>query len=1127
MAGTVIDPQGAVIPGVHLRLISESTGAIREVISDELGNFAFQAILPGIYTLVIENSGFKKYQKQNIPVDAHAHVALGQIALELGASTEQVTVTAEGTMLQSASSERSGTITDEQVRHLTVINRDFTFLASLLPGVVANTTTDSQGFRGGITFNVNGGRTGQNNITVDGVPLENSNTNNINTFISMDAISTVKVEASTYQAEFGRKPGAAIQAVTKSGTLTYHGGIYWYQRNEAFNAASFFNKARGKAEVPYRYISAGASLGGPVYIPGLVRHGQNKLFFFFTEEQQRELRPQDQQTLRMPTALERAGDFSQSLDDRLNPIRLNEPGNCGPTRNQNCLLNSSQVNPAFINTSLQKYLGLFPLPTINDPVTAARQTYNFVFQESNRVPKHNEVVRIDYNLNPKTALYGVLSNWSEEEKGNNVPAGSTKWGWLPATYAPKSKTLNLAGNHFFSPTLILETSAAASRWTEAAHPARQDLDARNRVLQNDPIPQLHPENNPFNLLPQASFGGITNPPNVTYDGRFPIRGAENVFTWTANVTKIHGAHTAKAGIFVEHWRQVKGENGNFTGTFDFSGTASGFTAAQGNTDNAFANALLGDFNNYTESTTRPPLIGRYTGVEWFAQDNWKVTRKLALDMGVRFGWAQPFHDPGRNEAGFVPSLFDRSKSVQLYTSGNAPVPQAVGGIVPNSGDPLNGTVNRIVTPDYPQGLRTSAGVKVGPRAGFAYDPFGKGSTVIRGGFGVFHDFRERDNFYINISRDPPLQLNPNIPTQNVASLLAAGSFTFPSDTLGFEKERKMPYTMNFSLGVQQSIGFKSTLDLAYVGSVGRHLLWRRNVNSIPFGTIPTSSTLPTNSYRPFLGYGTIRISEYGATSNYNSLQVAVNRHFTKNLQFGVAWTWSKAMDFVDSENDDISNLVSPRVWNYGKAGFDHTHILKASFTWEVPAVSRRWNNGFAREVLDNWVISGIPTFQSGSPLGMFFDSAVANGRTLSGTAWSGSPSDGSRVVILHNPVLPKDERTINRFFDTSAIGLPAQNTPGNAARNVFRGPGINNWDLALFKNIRLPGERLKLQFRAEAYNAFNHTQFSDAAGTSSSTGGVDTHAKFDAAGTQINPTFGQVMAARPNRRLQLALRLSF
>jgi len=250
------------------------------------------------------------------------------------------------------------------------------------------------------------------------------------------------------------------------------------------------------------------------------------------------------------------------------------------------------------------------------------------------------------------------------------------------------------------------------------------------------------------------------------------------------------------------------------------------------------------------------------------------------------------------------------------------------------------------------------------------------------------------------------------------------------------------------------------------------------------------------------------MSEYAGTSNYHSLQVAVNRRFTKSLQFGVAWTWSKAMDYADDETQEVSNLLDPKVRNYGEAGFDHTHVLKASLTWDVPNASRVWDNGFARKVLDSWTISGIPTLQSGVPLGI----TLTNGTTI-----SGSPTDAARVVFLHNPILPKDQRTFSRFFDPTAFGLPQQGTPGNAPRFVFRGPGINNWDMALFKQIPMPGEHLKMQFRAEAYNAFNHTQFST----------IDNTARFDATGKQINPTFGQFLLARPNRRMQLALRVSF
>jgi hypothetical protein len=353
------------------------------------------------------------------------------------------------------------------------------------------------------------------------------------------------------------------------------------------------------------------------------------------------------------------------------------------------------------------------------------------------------------------------------------------------------------------------------------------------------------------------------------------------------------------------------------------------------------------------------------------------------------------------------------------------------------------------------------------------------------------------------------------------TLPEAGAFDFPSGTLSLERNRKLPYMMEFSLGVQHNIGFKTVADIAYVGTLGRHLVWQRNLNAILYGTFPVA---PADAARPYAGYQNIEAYQYAATSNYHSLQVAVNRRFARNLQFGVAWTWSKTMDFADAESSGVSPfdtpLWNPRVWNYGLAGFDRTHILKASFTWETPKISKYWNNAFVREVFDEWTISGIPTFQSGAPLGV----SLSRVGSQSSNTISGSPTDGARLQVTHSPILPKDKRgpEPGYFFDVTAVEVPASGTPGNAGKNLFRGPGINNWDLAVFKNIPLPGERLRLQFRAEAYNAFNHTQFSS----------VNTSAifKVDGKGKPFldnASTFGQITGARANRRMQLALRLSF
>ncbi len=1123
VVGTVVDNSGAGIPAVNLRLVAEATGAIREATSDELGNFVFSAIPPGSYTLIVEHKGFKRYEKTDLDLPPNERLSVGEIRLELGKVAEQVTVRAEGASIQTASGERSGIISSEQIENLTVINRDFSVLVALQPGVVDNPGAEAQGFSGNATFNVLGGRTGANNITIDGVPSDNSNGVNTNTFISMDSVASVKILVSNFQAEFGRKPGAGIQAVTKSGSRKFHGLLYWYKRHEQFNANNFFNNRLGVPEAPYRYAVAGFNLGGPLYIPGVFNRDRKQLFFFFSSEQLREKRPQDIRQITVPTALERQGDFSQSFDTNGRLITILDPAN---GRNP---FPGNVIPQDRINANMQKYLNLVPVPNVSNTDISGRR-YNYQVQESLEIPKHSETLRVDHNLSTNTTIYGRVNYWWENVQGFAVPAGNANWGWLPNNYNDISSTATLSTTHIFSRSMVLEASMGVSHWTEASKPGLNPEFAQrlNRFTSGVNIPQFHPENNPLNLVPQADFGGISQPPSATYAGRFPIQGVETIFTWNAVLTNVRGSRASKAGLFVERWWEDKGPDGNFAGRFNFGRDANNPNDA----NNPYANALLGNFASYTESTTRPALIGRVTGIEWFAQDNWKVNRKLTLDLGVRFGWSQPFHSNRRDEAGFVPDRFDPTKAVTLIRpalrdgkrvginplTGQVLPAATIGAIVPGSGDQFNGIVDARVDRNYPAGLRNTSGIKAAPRFGFAYDPFGKGKTAIRGGIGIFYQIHDRDNFGTGVSSNPPLKLDPTIFFENLDTFTNQVGFNFPTSSTGFNPDRPLQRITNYSIGVQQDIGFGTVVDISYVGALSRHLLQRRNLNAVPFGTnfLPSSFDPTTGRplsaafLRPYPGYNDIQYSEYAGNSSYHSLQVTANRRAAKGLDFGIAWTWSKAMDYVDSETGSASNLIDPKVWNYGKAGFDRTHIVKMYWTWNLPRASRVWNTGVVRKLLDDWTLSGINTLMSGAPMGIGLGFTYA-------TDITGSPTDGARVVVVKNPVIPKWQRTFSHYLNTDAFVPPAVGSFGNAPKDVIRGPGINNWDISFFKKIPLPGERLKLQFRGEFYNAFNHTQFKN----------LDINARFDGQGNQVNPRFGEFTEARPARRVQLALRLNF
>jgi len=319
--------------------------------------------------------------------------------------------------------------------------------------------------------------------------------------------------------------------------------------------------------------------------------------------------------------------------------------------------------------------------------------------------------------------------------------------------------------------------------------------------------------------------------------------------------------------------------------------------------------------------------------------------------------------------------------------------------------------------------------------------------------------------------------------------------------------------------VQQEIGFQTVVDVAYVGVLGRDLQEGINLNAIPFGSDfaaglqdPTTpgKPLPAAFERPYLGYNNISYYLYGGNSSYHSLEVSANRRFARGLQFGLAWTWSKVMDYNDANTDLLSTLINPKIWNYGEASYDHTHILKVSFTYDLPKASRLWHNAAVSGVLDNWQLSGIVTMQSGAPLGMTL-------AYVTSTDVTGSSTDGARVNVVQNPILAKGQRTFGRNFNTAAFAAPAIGTTGDAARDEVRGPGLNNWDLSLFKNIPLLRERLRAQIRGEFYNTFNHTQFTN----------WNTTATFDAQGNQSNSLFGQATAAAPARRIQVAMRVTF
>ena len=1119
ITGSVRDASNLAVPGADVLLISVSTQAERGMKTNESGDFFFATLNPGEYRLQIKSAGFKPAERKGINLSASETLALGGIPLEVGNVTESVTVSAQSAAVQTASSERAGSITSAQVENLLIRGRNVISLVSLLPGVVD--MQESEAIDRNWNFSAQGGRRATNNVTLDGMTM-NQIGNNFNAAISVsqDSIAEVKVLLSNYQAEYGRMSGANIQLISKSGTKDFHGLFSYFKRHEQFNANNFFNNRLGAANPRYRYNTYNYSVSGPVYVPGRFNRNKDKLFFSWSQEFWPLRTPQPIRQLTVPTDLERAGDFSQSLDLNNRLIAITDPNSRQPFAGNR--IPASRLDPNGV-----ALLKVFPQPNFLDKSTSAGR-YNYVFQAETTQPQRMSTLKLDYNLNANNLVAFNMSRHSDEREGSQgIPTtGPQNWDQLVKKFSTRGKVYVGRYSRIFSPTLVNELSIGFNTRPEGDSYREEELARNQRDKVGFKTGQFNPSSNPLNYIPNATFGGVTNPAALQIEGRFPLDQTQKIFSLTNNVTKTVGAHTVKMGIYADRiWRGASNAVA-FNGTFDFGRNVNNPL----DSNFAYSNAALGVFNSYTEASSRPFLNYRVTNLEWFAQDNWKVTRRLTLDYGMRFAEVFPINEAEDRVSGFNPGLFDRAKQAQLIrpaivggqrvgvhpvTGATYPASQ-IGAIAPGTGTSSNGMALPYSDKSYPQALIKNRGIQFGPRVGFAWDPSGNGSTSVRGGFGVFYNRQSLDVTLNNYTTQPPLVETPLISFGTLPTLLSSGGLLYPSNVLGIDPEGHVPTTMNFSFNVQRRLPGDVIVDAGYVGSLSRHMMWQRNLNAIPFGANfnpanadPTNTRVPLSPQflRTYTGYNNINYREFASSSNYHSLQVSANRRFKKGVQFGASWTWSKALDYNDNDNDTVSTLIPVRQWNYGLAGFDRRHVLKANWVWDLP--KSHFRNLVMKGILNDWQMSGVVTFSSGAPLSIGFSQVTA-------TDITGSPTDGARIDVLSNPVLPKSERTFSRNFRTDVFRVPAVGTYGTSAPTSITGPGVNNWDTAVFKTFPVR-EVLRLQFRCELYNAFNHTQFTT----------LDTAARFDALGAQVNGRFGEFTAARNARIMQFAVRASF
>jgi hypothetical protein len=1087
IVGTVTDPSGLVVPNVKITLTNTLTGLVTTALSNEAGQYVVPNLRIGRYDHKTDAPGFKTVERKDILLQVGDRLRV-DLQLSVGAITESVVVEASAVAVKADSGEISHVISGEQVTQLATNGRTIYSLVALLPGT-SSTMPDTQmpsPVGGNASISFNGQRMAHNIYLIDGGEnLDRGGAGTLSVMPSVDAIAEFRALSANYDAEYGLSSAGTMTMVFRSGTSQYHASGWEFNRNDAYNARNFFQATKP----PVRFNVFGFNVGGPV-----IPKKDPKTFFFYNQEWRKSSSPNNfNQIVPLPgtyggnlgsTAITvpTAAQLSPAMQAKFTAAGLTLgapfPNNAIPT--------------SLLDSNAQSLLkaGIFPGPTSgNRYISTAPQPTNI----------KEELVRIDQQFGSKLSLFG---HWVSEQitqtynptiwSGSNVPT-------VYSTFGNPSYSAVAHAVYTIRPSLLMELAFNYNGNRINITPGgliQRPTDYTSKELFTG---------NELNRIPQISLQGSTG---TTYTANWvPWNNGADDYQARSDISWTRGAHQFKFGGSWAIYKKIQDLFTQTQGVFGFNGKYTG---------NDFADFLLGLASSYNEATVKD--AGHWNNQSWvlYFQDHWRASKRLTLDLGLRWDGIPHTYEANHRMSNFYPNLYDQSKKAILLPDGSisptspglgtSPQPTMAGMQLYLNGIGITG-INGI-----PNGMTNNHWATFGPRVGFAYDLSGNGKTVLRGGFGIMYERIQGNDMY-NGGGNSPFSLNVNSndvllsdPSTSIKTGVAPPRPINVGSLQGISLDDYFPTTaFQYSVGVERSLTSRSVLSAAYVGTRTRDLSRNRNINipdqsylaSIIQGTAPSYNTL-----LPYLGWGDINMYENLYTSHYNSLQASLRGQVAKDLSLQVAYTLSRSIDpgFLGAGNGgDLNSVHNPYNPDYsiGRSGLDRTHVAIFNFIYDLP-VLRSSPNKVAKAFLGGWQLSGVVVAETGTPIGV----------TLGGAAGSNGVHTGTNRPNVSGSVnYPK---TVGAWFDKSAFSAPTIGQWGNLENDSINGPGRHNWNLSLFKSFVFSESRgSKLELRFESFNTWNHTQFS---GVSSAFSAGD---------------FGRVTSVQDPRNLQLGAKIYF